>query len=334
MKTALTAFACGLATSAALWWSWQRRQNRVPFLCASEVRSALSFEAVIALMETCLVEFSRGDIEQPVRSVVAVPEHTGFMAVMPVYDKPRSSLGVKLVTFFRANVSPVSTHFAVIALFNSTTGEPRVLLDGDVVTEMRTAAVSAVAAKHLSGKNGPRHPCLAIVGSGVQARAHYHAMRAVFGDFCDVRVWSRSASKAKPFAGSIGARACATIAETLRGADIVCVCTSAVEPVVLGADVKAGAVVCAVGACRPDQREMDDQLLQSAYVVVDSRDAAHTESGDIILSGCTVAAELGEVVGDTASSQPADGQTRVFKSLGLAVEDSITAYYVARQWHY
>lgn len=290
----------------------------IPIFDEAEVRRRLRMAELIPAMEKALSEFSSGRVVQPIRSVIPVEPHGGFFGLMPAYA---DGLGVKLVTFYPSNAGKgLPTHLAMIVLFKPETGEPLALLDGRFITEMRTAAVSAAATKRLSA---PDARVLGILGSGVQARSHVEALRSV-RNFEEIRVWSRTPEHARRFAGEVGARA-VSAEEAVRGADVVVTATSATEPVLHGAWLKPGAHVNAVGACRPDWRELDDEAMANV-IFVDSREAATKESGDVILSKADIHAELGEVF---AGARPArSGETTVFKSLGLAVEDIAAAMLV------
>jgi len=226
------------------------------------------------------------------------------------------SMGIKLVTFYPKNVG-LPTHMAVIALFDPKTGEPLALMDGRYITEMRTAAVSAVATDALASRDAR---VLAILGAGVQAKAHLEVLGHV-RKFEEVRVWNHHPQKAKQFAREHQVKAM-ELEETVRGADVIITVTSAREPVLQGRWLKPGAHVNAVGASRPDWRELDDDAMRNV-VIVDSYEGAKKESGDVILSGATPFAELGEVLNGTKRVEP--GATTVFKSLGMAVEDVAAA---------
>jgi thiomorpholine-carboxylate dehydrogenase len=206
----------------------------------------------------------------------------------------------------------------MIVLSRAETGEPLAVMDGRLITELRTAAVSAVATKLLSP---PAVKSLAILGSGVQARAHFAALSLV-RTFDDVRVWSRNPNNAKTLAAEIGATAAASAEDAVRGADVVVTVTAATEPVLRGSWLKPGALVNAVGAVGATRRELDSDAMRGA-VVVDSREAALKESGDLLLAGATIYAELGELLAGT-KPRP-DAAITVFKSLGLAVEDLASA---------
>jgi thiomorpholine-carboxylate dehydrogenase len=286
--------------------------KQVPYFDEAAVQHVLRYETLIPAMERALADFSSGKVVQPVRSILPVAEHQGFFGVMPaVYG---DIMGAKLVTLYPGNAgTALPTHQGIIALLRATTGEPLAMMDGRLITEMRTAAVTAVATKHLSK---PDSRVLAILGSGVQARAHFAALRAV-RQFDEVRVWSRNSDHAQALAKEIGARAM-TAEDAVRDADVVVTVTHAAEPVLLGKWLKAGALVNAVGAVGATNREVDDTAMQGA-VVVDSREAAQVEAGEILMAGASVYAELGEIVAGTKAKPTADRV--VFKSLGLAVED-------------
>lgn len=286
------------------------------FLDEQSIRPLLRFEDLIPAMERALIDFSAGRVQQPVRSIVAVPQHNGFMGLMPaVYG---DIMGTKLVNFYPENGRfGVPTHQAIIAIFRAPTGEPLALMDGRLITEMRTAAVSAVAAKALARQDAAR---LAILGSGVQARAHYRALSMV-RKFGDVRVWSRNSEHAAALAQEIEAAAMSR-EEAVHDADVVVTVTSATEPILEGRWLKPGALVIAVGAVGPTRRELDSHTMRGV-VIVDSREAAMKESGDILLANATIYAELGELL---SGAQPVPkSEVTVFKSLGLAVEDLASA---------
>jgi ornithine cyclodeaminase/alanine dehydrogenase-like protein (mu-crystallin family) len=290
--------------------------TQVPYFDEAAVRRVLSYEDLIPAMERALTDFSAGKVVQPVRSILPVPEHHGLLGLMPaVYG---DIMGAKLVTLYPRNAgTELPTHQAIIAVLNAKTGEPLALMDGRLITEMRTAAVTAVATRHLARQDAR---VLAILGSGVQARAHFAAL-SVVRRFEEVRVWSRNASHAQALAEEIGGVAMSA-EDVVRDADVIVTATNASEPVLFGRWVKPGALVNAVGAVGATNREVDDAVMQGA-VVVDSRDAAKVEAGDLLMSGASVYAELGEIVGGT-KPKPASERT-VFKSLGLAVEDLAAA---------
>jgi thiomorpholine-carboxylate dehydrogenase len=283
-----------------------------PYFSEDQVRAALACSDLIPAMRQALMDLSAGRVIQPLRTVISIPTRSGWFALMPAVCG--EVMGVKAVTFYPGNAElHKHTHQATIQLLRADTGEPLAMMDGRLITEMRTAAVSAVAIHHLARKDAG---VLAILGSGVQARSHFRAVAGI-RPFTDVRVWSRSTQHAQAFAGEIGGRV-TTAEEAVRGADVVLTLTSSPEPILLGKWLKQDALVCAVGAVTPERRELDDEAMRGA-VVVESREAAKREPGDILLAKAEVAAELGELLlGATLDRRD---RAVIFKSVGVAVED-------------
>jgi ornithine cyclodeaminase len=245
-------------------------------------------------------------------------------------------MGAKLVTVYERNRRiGLTSHLATVVLLDHETGALAAVMDGRYITEARTAAVSAVSVKHLARAGA----CvLAIIGSGVQARSHLEAIRHV-RDLADVRVWSPNADRREAFAAETSAatglpvRAAASAAAAAESADIIVLATSSPTPVIADADVAPGAHIAAVGACRPDLREMPTALMARARVFVDSRAAARKEAGDLLIPMSEgafgddhTAGELGELVSGRVAGREDPNQVTIFKSLGLAVEDMVAAH--------
>lgn len=286
----------------------------------AQVRSLLRMEELIPAMADALRDLSAGKVVQPLRQVLSISEHQGFFGVMPAYG---GALGAKLVTFFPNNEG-MPTHHAMILLFRPETGEPLVTMDGRLITEMRTAAVSAVATDLLARREVG---VLAILGSGVQARSHLEALRLV-RQFREVRVWSPR--HAQGFAKEHGLTASASAEEAVRGADVIVVATAATAPILKGEWLSPGAHINAVGATRPNWRELDDEVLVRAKLFVESRDAAGKESGNVIAAR-SVFAELGEVIAGLRPGRESDDEITLYKSVGVAIEDIAAADLVFRR---
>jgi thiomorpholine-carboxylate dehydrogenase len=296
--------------------------NAPIFLNEEQVRKHLHMTDLIPAMEKALIDFSAGKVKQPVRQVIPVDPPGGFYGIMPALT--REGLGQKIVTFYPPNARKgIATHMASIVLNDPETGAPLAVMDGRLITEMRTAAVSAAATKLLASKDSKT---LAILGSGVQARSHFEALRLV-RNFEETRVWSQTKSHADEFANEISARS-TSAEEAVRRADVVVTVTSSTTPVLRGSWLKAGCHVNAIGACRPDWREIDDDAMRDSIVFVDSREAAMKESGDVILSRAKIHAELGEALAGKVEID--SNRTTIFKSLGMAVEDIAAALLVYR----
>ena len=296
------------------------------------VRQLLPMQDLIAAMEGALAAFSTGRVRQPVRSIVDLGDH-GFLGVMPAALETPAAAGAKLVTVVpRNHERGLPSHLATIILLDAATGALDAILDGRYITEARTAAVSAVSARHLARPGaGP----VAIIGSGVQARSHAEALAHVL-PVCTVRIWSPTAANREEAAREVerttgrATTVMTTAREAVEGADVIVLVTASPSPVIEDAWVADGAHVIGVGACRPNQREMPGSLVGRARLVVDSRDAAAKEAGDILLAradgiNVEVSAELGEICAGLAPGRAAATGVTIFKSLGLAVEDVVAA---------
>lgn len=292
-------------------------------MAAEDVERLLDLGELIAEMKDALIALSAGKVIQPVRTVLSTSEPRGRFALMPAIHG--DVMGAKLVTVFPQNAGTnLHTHQAVILLFSARTGEPLATMDGRVITAWRTAAVSALATRTLAP---PRARMLTILGSGVQARTHCVALRKVHS-FEEVRVWSRTPEHAARFAQENGARAM-ELEEAVRGADVICTVTDASEAFVRGDWLKEHVHINAVGAIGPNARELDDVTVWGAAVVVEDREAARSESKEILGSGSVIYAELGELLAGTKA--PPENHKTVYKSLGVAIEDVSAAAMIWRK---
>ena len=305
-------------------------------LSEQDVRIVLPMAELIPAMEAAVARFSGHEVVQPLRTVVEVGLQKAFVGVMPAFISEPAALGTKVVTVFGSNTAVgLPSHLATIVLLDPMTGELLCVMDGRFITESRTAAVSAVSVKHLARSDASR---LAIIGSGVQARSHLEAIGLV-RTLQEVRVWSRSSHNRAAFAREMRHRTTAPIKvaasarDAVDGADLVVLATASRDSVIESRWIDGGAHVCAVGACRPDQRETDTALVTRARVFVDSRTGALAEAGDIMLpiaegafSGERIAGELGEVVLGRIAGRTAPDEVTLFKSLGMAVEDVAAAH--------
>lgn len=281
------------------------------------MRRFLDWDELITEMEHALAEFSRGTAIQPVRQVITIDERQRYVGIMPAVVG--DVMGLKFVSFYPVNAgTDHPTHQATIVLYRTGSGAPLAAMDGRLITEMRTAAVSAAVTKHLAPAQSR---VLAILGSGVQARAHLEALQRIC-KFSEVRVWSRTAAHAEHFAREHAVQLAESAESAVRGADVVVTATGAHDPILKGAWLKPGAHVNAIGSARPDWRELDDEAM-AATVVVDSREAAVKEAGDVIIADAHIYAEVGEIF--NAAKPAPRSETTVFKSLGLACEDIAAA---------
>lgn len=315
--------------------------QRFRLLTEAHVSALLPLADLIAAMETALARFSAGEVLQPVRSVLMVGPQKAYFGLMPAYVADPPQLGAKIVTVFGDNhARGLPSHLATILLLDPDTGGLIALMDGRYITEARTAAVSAVSARHLAR---PEASTLAILGAGVQARSHLEAIAAV-RPIRHARIWSPTASSRERFVAEMSGHvpaaltAAASAEAAVRGADIVVLVTSSPTPVLDHAWVAPGTHVISVGACRPDHREMDPALVAAGRLVVDSRAAALVESGDVVggiaegrFSAAHVTGELGDIVRGALAGRASADEITIFKSLGMAVEDVVAADLVYRR---
>lgn len=289
-------------------------------LNADDVRELIDPSALFDALESALRALSRGTTSVPPRTVARAP--AGFLGAMPGY-LPGAALEAKLVSVFpRNDARDLPSHQALIALFEEETGVPVCVMDGTVVTAVRTGATSAVAARALAG---PGAGTLAIVGAGVQGRSHLDAFTRAF-EPVDIRISSRDLRHAEALARlDPRARATATFEEAVRGADLVCCCTDADEPVIDRDWLAPGAHVSSVGV----GAEIDPATIRDATVFVEWRGAAENPppTGSVELQGIDplTLTEIGEVLARDHPGRRSDDELTLYKSTGHAVEDAAAA---------
>jgi ornithine cyclodeaminase len=316
----------------------------VLILSRREVEGLLDRPALIDAVADALAELSAGHASMPPRTAATVAERSSLLGVMPCYLPGAGSLGAKLVSVFPGNAgSPVPTHQALIALFDPTDGSAVAVLDGTAITAERTAAGSALATRLLAR---PDAGVVAILGTGVQARAHARAMPYAVAGLREIRVAGRDPARTAAFVAELTAelrrgepdvaiRRCASYAEAIAGADVVCATTHTEEPVVRYQWVAPGTHVNSVGV-HPAGREIDADTVTNAYVVVESRESALAPipagANDLlwpirdgVITTDHVRAELGEIVAGTAEGRTGPEQVTLYKSVGVAAEDLAAA---------
>ena len=303
-----------------------------------EVERLLPMGECIEVMAQALSALARGEALQPLRQAHWLPDRRGLLGVMPgaLWDGDGGTvLGVKVVTVFHGNHEHgEESHLGSVLLFEGEMGKPVACLDAATVTEIRTAAMSALATRLLAREDAGD---LALLGSGIQARSHLAAMKEV-RPLRRVRVWSRHPENARRFAAEQGVEAVATAREAVEGADLVCTVTSSREPVLEGAWLAPGAHVTAAGACTPAVRELDTEAVRRARVFIDRRESALAEAGDLLIpmrEGAVgedhIVGEIGDVLVGRIPGRQSPEEITLFKSLGLAVEDLAAARFVWRR---
>ena len=308
-------------------------------ISGAEVRRLLPMIDCIPLVESAMRSTSRGGAQLPLRIGVSPIGTPNKMVVMPGYVDEPACMGAKVIAVYPGNARRgLSSHMGVVVLFDVREGVPLAMIDAASITGMRTAAATAVATRTLS----PDDACdLAIIGTGEQATAHLHAISLV-RRLRTIRIWGRTRENAHAFAqreaSSVDARieVCGTIRDALIGADIVCTTTSASEPIVQGAWIARGAHVNLIGASTAPAREVDDALVKQSSFFVDYRPSALAQAGELLGAMGTDAAnhirgEIGEVLNGVVPGRTDEFEITVYKSLGIAAQDLVTAQEVYRR---
>jgi ornithine cyclodeaminase/alanine dehydrogenase-like protein (mu-crystallin family) len=308
---------------------------RLLVLSEHEVRSLLDMESCIEAMREVLTALARDELFQPLRSVARPPDAAGFIGLMPAHRggvSPTYALKEIVVTPDNPTRG-LDAHQGAVLLHDGENGQLVAILNASPVTEIRTAAVSAVATSALARPGAER---VAVLGAGVQARSHVDAMRAVLDD-PEIRIWTRRVEAAEELAADMGAIVAPSVDAALFGAEVVCTTTSAKEPIVERRWLAPGTHVNAVGAFGPS-RELDSETVGRSSFFVDRRESALNEGGDYGLAADEgaigpddIEAELGEVLAGAHPGRRSDDELTVFKSYGIAVEDLAAAELVVRR---
>ena len=311
----------------------------VLLLNSLEVNQLLPMDVCIELMAEALADLSRGNLVQPLRMVLRPPEAKGVIAMMPAYRRgDRSAYGLKAICFFHGNAAiGKDAHQGCVLLSSGETGELLAIINASAITALRTAAVSAVATRALA-----RHDAnnLAIVGAGIQARAHLIALSLV-RPIVRARVVSQNPEHPKQLADEVRTtlpfpiEPVAHIEDALKDANLIVTATSARQPVLRREWISPGAHINAIGTYSPDSREIDGATMAAARVFVDRRESALNEAGDYVLAARegfvgpdSIVAELGEVLLRKKKGRTSHAEITLFKSLGLAIEDMVCAEYL------
>jgi ornithine cyclodeaminase/alanine dehydrogenase-like protein (mu-crystallin family) len=306
-------------------------------LSKTDIERLLPMGECIDVMADALASLARGELYQPLRSVVRPPEAPGLIGLMPAHRAVApAAFGLKAINIVPANPARgLDAHQGAVLLSDGETGELIAVLNASTITAIRTAAVSAVATRALAREDARE---LAILGAGVQARSHLQAMAAV-RSFERARIWSRTRANAERLAAEADAPFPVEVAESpeaaVTGADVIVTATSTPTPVVERAWLADGAHVNAVGSSIPTTRELDGETVAAASLFVDRRESTENESGDYLIAlreGAIapghIRAELGEVLVGAAPGRTSDAELTLFKSLGIAVEDLAAAQHV------
>jgi len=300
----------------------------------------------VDIVEEGFRQLDKGNVIMPQRPAVSVKEHQGLFLVMPAYISGDMNIfSNKIVTVYPSNPEKhqLPTILASISLHDVKTGALISIMDGSFITAMRTGAVSGVASKYLARKDSET---VGVLGTGVQAQTQIEAVCEVL-NIKSAKVHDPDRDQMQYFCQamgeklSIGIEPCSKSESVIKGSDVVILATSSKTPVLDGDWLDDGTHINAIGSHTPTTRELDDVSVQRSKIVVDLKEAALSEAGDLIipiknglLSTDPVYAELGELVTGKKKGRTNDQEITLFKSVGLAVQDAaaaLRAYNLARE---
>jgi len=312
---------------------------KILILDSKQIREMLPMRDCIELMADALSSLARGEVFQPLRTIIRPPEAIGLLGLMPAYRTgEHGAFGMKAICVFPGNPAiGKDAHQGAVMLFSRETGELIALMNASEITAIRTAAVSAVATRVLAREDAHQ---LGIIGAGVQARTHLAALDAV-REITRARVACRNIEHARELVRevqpgfSFPVEAVESNEEAVRGADLIVTATSSQEPVINNEWISPGAHVNAIGTHSPNSREIDSATMAAARIFVDRRESAMNESGDYLLAAReglinadSLVAEIGELLIGTKLGRTSADEITLFKSLGLAIEDVACAEYL------
>jgi alanine dehydrogenase len=303
-----------------------------------KVAELLPMSECISLMEKAFRALGRKDCIQPLRSIMSLPNQSGFLGMMPAYSSEIGVMGIKVISIFPGNKTlGSSSHQGTVLLFDAEHGQLLCMLDAGEITAIRTAAVSALATQLLSKKDSKT---LAVLGSGEQAESHIEAMMLV-RNIETIRLWSRNAEHAGRLASQISSRYSANIIiadkaqDCVEEADLICAVTASPEPILKGEWLAHGVHMNAVGSCTPRTRELDSAAVLKSKLFTDKYESLFNEAGDFIipknegiLSDSHVKGELAEILSGEKPGRESNEEITLFKSLGIGIEDLYAAHYI------
>ena len=307
-------------------------------LSQTEIRELLPMDRCIDLMAEALTSISAGEVVNPLRHSIFLPDRSGLLGLMPAYTAEPAALGLKVIAVFPDNHgSELDSHQGIVALFDTQNGRPLAILEASEITAIRTAAASGLATRLLAREDASE---LAILGSGTQARTHLEAMATV-RPLTRVRIFSHHREHREELAAKTRRRLSLPISavdsaeEAVRGADLICTTTTSADPVVDGSWVQPGAHINAAGSSVASERELDTELVVRARLFVDCRESTIHEAGDFLIpkkEGAVtddhIQGEIGEILLGRIQGRKSTEEVTLFKSLGVAVEDLAAATYV------
>jgi len=309
-------------------------------ISAREVRELLPFDACVAAVQQAMRGVSAGNVLMPLRQFMSLPSGDGRLAWMPGYLGEPECFGIKLLSLFPGNPKVgLSSHVGLYVLYESAHGRPIAIMEASALTAIRTAAASVVATRALARADSRT---LAVIGTGEEARSHIDAFQAV-RPFERVIVWGRREEAAHALAeyarraGCAQVEVAASVGAAVAEADVICTVTGSSTALLSGRDVRKGTHLCLVGASIPTSREVDDDLVAMSRYFVDYRGSAMAQAGELLdaikagrVTESHIVGEIGEVLGGAVAGRLAADDVTVYKSLGVAAQDLVSALVVYR----
>ncbi len=315
--------------------------KKIRILCEEDIRRALPMKDAIETMKEAFRELSAGQVKMPTRAHIDISACDGTALFMPSYADYFGKICVKVVNVFNANPKRgLPSIQGVVCLLDGETGSPLAILNGTFLTALRTGAASGAATDLLARSDADT---AAVIGAGVQGRMQLEAMCAVRSI---KKVWIYDIAKevAAQFAKKMSVALATEIVvaessrDALQCADIVCTATVSSTPVFADAEIAPGVHINAVGSYKPDVQEIPEKTVLRSLLVVDHRESALQEAGDLLIpirSGYMqethIHAELGEIIAGEVVGRTSDQDVTLFKSVGIAVQDLAAATRVLEQ---
>jgi ornithine cyclodeaminase len=310
-------------------------------ISGQELRELLPYGECVAAVEGAMRGVSAGRVLMPLRQFMALPASGNKLAWMPGYLGEPECFGIKLLSLFPGNPKVgLSSHVGLYVLYESAHGRPVAIMEASALTAIRTASASVVATRALARKDART---LAIVGTGEEARSHVAAFQAV-RPFDRVVVWGRRDEAAQGLADYARAAGCTrvdvvpTVAAAAAEADVICTVTGSPTAILRGREVRKGTHLCLVGASIPTSREVDDDLVAMSRYFVDYRGSAMAQAGELLdaikvgrITADHVLGEIGDVLDGKVPGRTSDDDVTVYKSLGVAAQDLVSALVVYRR---
>ena len=299
---------------------------------------SITMEECITVMENIFIQLEEDQAFNPLRSAMLIPGENGLLSMMPGYVNKQDIMGIKSVSVYPENANiGLESHQGSVTLFNALNGTPLAIMEAGQITAIRTAAVSGLATRILAKKNSK---ILAILGSGIQAKTHIEAMTTIL-NLEEIRVWSKNKKNAKKLVEeqrkkyAIPFRPFDTVNEAIYNADIICTTTAAVELILQGNYLMQGVHINAVGSSVRNTRELDGFAIKLSKLYVDKIESTINESGDFLMAKQEgtiddnhIIGTLGEILTKQKKGRNNINDITLFKSLGLAVEDIATAFFI------